>query len=434
VALLFEPARRRVQRFVDRRFFRMKFDFREAEKLFGEEMKQCVDIKQFAQLLVQRTDELIPVDRIGFFALKRGNRLYTVAQKNYDLFERKTISFKPEDLRTELKLPVAVDDMVEPAIVHESADERVFHRWRMALVFPMRGMTGDFLGFLVLGHKKSGTRFSSEEVDLLINVTNAAGLEIERIKLQQRLVQEQAEAQQLRELNEIKSDFVSYVSHELRNPIASIMMFAELSKARTQRRDKKAREFMEIIGGEAGRLERMVSTILDSTKIERGVMDYMLQEADLGVIADEVLHVMKYQLGKHRFAVKAVGISSRKQFPIQADPDAVRRAMINIIDNAIKYSTARRHLKVSVTRKGKWAIWSAEDRGLGMSPETVQHVFDRFYRDPGAEKKIEGVGLGLPLVKHIVEWHGGSVHVESKEGRGTLFRLSLPLRVKDHGS
>jgi len=433
VALLFEPIRKRVQQFVDRRFFRVEFDFRQAVRRFVDEMKACVDVTQLADLMVRRTDELIPVERIGLFALRQpGNRLYTVAHKNYELFERRTVRFEAEKLRTRLELPVALDDMIEPGIRYEPADSRVFRRWGMGIVFPMLSQQFDFLGFLVLGFKKSGLRFSSEEVDLLSTVSTQAGLELERIRLQQQLAEEQTKVHVLQELNELKSEFVSYVSHELRNPIASIMLFAELTRSRTNRGDRKTREFLEIIGGEAGRLERMVSTILDSTKIERGVMSYQAKETDLGVIANEVLHIMKYQLEKHRFSVRAFGVSSRRRFPILADPDAVKRAMINIIDNAIKYSTTRRSLKLGVSRKGTWAIWSAEDRGLGMSAETVKHVFKRFYRDPNQDRKIEGVGLGLPLVKHIVEWHGGTVEIDSTLGKGTRFRLSFPVMVDNH--
>ncbi|MGB2957261.1 MAG: ATP-binding protein, partial [Bacteroidota bacterium] len=433
VALLFEPIRKRVQKFVDRKFFRVEFDFRQAMRRFVDEMKACVDVKQLADLMVRRTDELIPVERIGLFALRQpGNRLYTVAHRNYDLFETRTVRFEPEKLRTRLELPVALDDEVEPGIRYESADSRVFRRWGMGIVFPMLSQQFEFLGFLVLGFKKSGMRFSSEEVDLLNTVSTQAGLELERIRLQQQLAEEQAKVHVLQELNELKSEFVSYVSHELRNPIASIMLFADLTRTRANRGDRKTREFLEIIGGEAGRLERMVSTILDSTKVERGVMSYQVKETDLGVIATEVLRIMKYQLGKHRFSVRVVGMSARRRFPIEADPDAVKRAMINIIDNAIKYSTARRYLKLGVARRGEWVVWSAEDHGLGMSPETAENVFERFYRDPGEEKKIQGVGLGLPLVKHIVEWHGGSVEVQSKLGKGTSLRLTFPLLVRNH--
>jgi signal transduction histidine kinase len=433
VALLFEPVRKRVQHFVDRKFFRVDFDFRQAVRRFVDEMKACVDVRQLAHLMVRRTDELIPVERIGFFALRQpGNRLYTVAHKNYELFERRTVRFEAENLKTRLELPVALDDKMEPGIRYESADARVFRRWGMGIVFPMLSQQFDFLGFLVLGFKKSGLRFSSEEVDLLNTVSTQAGLELDRIRLQQQLAAEQAKVHVLEELNELKSEFVSYVSHELRNPIASIMLFADLTRTRATKGDKKTREFLEIIGGEAGRLERMVATILDSTKVERGVMSYQVERADLGVIATEVIRIMRYQLRKHRFSVRVVGMSSQRRFPIEADPDAVKRAMINIIDNAIKYSTTRRYLKLGVSRKGKWVVWSAEDRGLGMSRETAGRVFDRFYRDPNEEKKIEGVGLGLPLVKHIVEWHGGNVEVDSKPGKGTRFRLSFPIMVKDH--
>ncbi|MFQ5798413.1 MAG: sensor histidine kinase, partial [Bacteroidota bacterium] len=340
------------------------------------------------------------------------------------------IRFELEKLKTRLQLPIGLHEKIEPGVPYESADPEVFRRWGMALGFPMMSENSEILGFLVLGEKKSGQRFSVEDVDLLNTVTTHAGLAIERITLQFKLMLEHAEAQRLEELNRLKSDFVSYVSHELRTPLTSIKMFAELLKTGTRKLDKKAQEYVRIIEGESDRLNRMVNNILDSARIERGVKQFIFTDVDLRKITGDVLKSMRYQLEKHRFRVELK--TSKRPLPIHADPDAVAQALINLVSNAIKYSTKRKYLKIALSRNSEWTFCRVADRGSGISEEVLPHLFEKFYRDPSHSLRVQGVGLGLPLVKHIMEVHGGKVEVKSEIGKGSSFTLCFPLEKSDN--
>ena len=429
VALGFEPARRRVQHFVDRRFFRVSYDFRQAERQFLDEMKRCLDLQQLADLIIRKTGALIPVQRVGFFRLEQpGNRLRVAAHRDFDLMERHSLRFEPEKLKTRLELPVALDDRIETGVLHEPADAGMFHRWGVAVVFPMLAHEGRSLGFLALGDKKSGARFSSEDVDLLMNVATQAGLEMERIELQGELFRNQAEAQKLRELNELKSDFVSYVSHELKTPLTSIKIFAELLRARARPPDRKTLEYLQVIEGESDRLDRMVTNILDSARIERGVKEYHFQDADLAEITRSVMTAMNYQLSKHGFTVRLTGFAGGRKYPVHVDRDAVMEAIINLISNSIKYSAEKKYLKIALSRPNGRVQCAVEDHGLGIQPDVLPHIFEKFYRNPAQSATVEGVGLGLPLVKHIMNAHHGEVHVKSTPGRGSIFSLFFPLR------
>ena len=434
VGLLFEPARRRVQRFVDRRFFRVRWNFREAERSFVERIKMAKDVQQLAEVIVSQTDELIPVERVGFFVLKEsGNRLKTLAHKNFDLFDKYSVRFEAEKLKTRLQIPVALDNKIEPGITYESADEKVFHRWGMALVFPMIAENLESLGFLVLGEKKAGTRFTTEEVDLLNNISTQAGLEIERLTLQVKLILEKAETERLEELNQLKSLLVSYVSHELLNPLSSIKVFSQLLNTRPRKLDWKSRDFVQTIEGETDRLTRMVTNILDSAKIENREKVYFPKCVELREIIQGVLKSMTYQLKKAKFTVKLK--APKRAIPIFADPDAVKQTIINLISNSVKYAGEKRYIKIILSRDVNWGFCSIEDRGLGIPKESQPHLFERFYRDPSASLRIQGVGLGLPLVKHIMDEHGGKIElVRSEVGKGSLFRLSFPLNRKNYGS
>jgi signal transduction histidine kinase len=430
VALLFEPARRRVQHFVDKQFFRARYNFREALRRFADDMKTCVDAKQLADLLLARTEEIIPVERIGVFLLRQPDkRLFVLWHRGFDLLEGRSIPFEVEKLRTQLQLPVAVDARVEPGILYESADERVFNRWGMSLVFPMKSATGEFIGFFVLGEKKSRQRFSIEDVDLLSNVATQAGLEFERIALQRKLLEEQAENQRLEEMNQLKSDFVSNVSHELRTPLTSIKLYAEmLGGARPS--DKKLRDYMKTIVGETDRLDRMVTNVLDSSKIERGVKQYHMRDTDLREIVAHVLASMKYQLDTHGFHVEYK--EPKRRMPVHSDPDGVAEALMNLIANAIKFSSNKKYLKLSLSRKGDRVVCAVQDKGCGIPPAALPHIFERFYRDPASSASVQGVGLGLPLVKHIMDEHGGGVDVASTPGKGSTFILWFPVpRITD---
>ena len=431
VALLFEPVRRRVQSLIDRLFFRVRYDYRHAERRCSERLKAAFTQEEAASAVVEEADRAIPAERIGFFILRQpGNRLTPLAQRGFDVPAHHSIRFEVEHLKTELRLPVGRASLMEPGSRFEAADDTVFVRWGMALVFPLLSETGEFTGFLVLGSKRSGRRFTEEDVDLLGSMATQAGLTCERIRLHHRLVMEHAEARRLAELSEMKSDFVSYVSHELRTPLTSIKMFAELLQAPGRKIDAQGLGFLRIIEGETDRLNRMVGTILDSARIDRGVMEYRAGPADLSAIARQVLETMAYQLTTQGFRVEFRG--GHRQLPIFADEDAIAQAIMNLVANSIKYSAERKYLKISVLRRDGQILCRVQDRGIGIPPEALPSLFQKFYRAVDHRGHARGVGLGLPLVKHIMDAHGGTVSVESTPGRGSIFTLAFPIPSPDH--
>jgi len=430
IALLFEPVRRQVQRLIDKRFFRVQYNLREATRRFLADIEHAVDERHLGVLLVRRTGEVIPVERMGIFTLT-GNRLHLLAQEGFARLEGRGIPFSWQHLRTSLGHPVALEGAVETGVETGRADGGVFRRWGMALVFPILGEKDSALGFIVLGPKKSGLRFSAEDVDLMAQVADESGLALERIVLQRRFLLEQAETRRLDELNRMKSDFVSYVSHELRTPLTSIKMFTEMMLSPAMRLGKKAHEYMRIIEGEADRLGRMVSTILDSARIEQGVEEYHFTSTDLALVVRKALSAMSFQLEQRKFRVTTRLLRGR--VPVLADADAVSQAVVNIVANSIKYSTDKKSLTVRLLRAGETLRLSVTDRGPGIPAESLPHLFERFYRDPTVKRKIQGVGLGLPLVRHIMDAHGGHVEVESTVGKGSTFTLVFPCPAKGAG-
>ncbi len=435
VALCFEPVLRRVQHVVDSRFFRVQYDFRKAEQRFVEQIKESLTVAQLGDTLVREVQAILPVERIGFFLVREpGSHLRLIAHQGFDLLTRHAPRFEVEKLRTSLHLPVALTDRLEPGIPHEPADAEVFHRWGLSLVLTMLSQENTTLGFLALGRKKSALRFTIEDVDLLKNACTQAGLTVERVLLQEKLFAEHQERERLSEINQLKTDFVSYVSHELKTPLTSIKMFAEMLRSRPFRPGEKEIGYLRIIEGETDRLDRMVTTILDSARIDSGIKIYELKEIDLLDAVKTAVAIMQYQLDKQGFRVtwsvkpgRPGHRGSCKALLINGDHDAVVLAVTNLIGNAIKYSHRNKHVKVSLKRIEGFAVCTVQDRGTGISPAALPHLFDKFYRVPSTGKIVQGFGLGLPLVQNIMDAHQGRVDVVSTPGKGSAFSLSFPL-------
>ncbi len=428
VALLFEPARIRVQRFVDRRFFRVQYDFREAQRNLLDEVKHCLDVRQLAQLIVSRIDELFLVERIGFFTMSEpGGRLQLLAHKNYEILEKHGVRFESEKLKARLSMPVALHDRIEPGTPFESADTSVFRRWGMALVITVLSEEGKILGFLVLGEKKSGVRFTMEDIDLLNTVSAQAGLAIERITLQQRLLLEHAEARRLEDLSRLKSFFVSSVSHDLKTPLTSIKMFAELLLSGKKLKSKGAREYLEIIEGESDRLTRLINNVLDFAKIEQGVKEYHFSELKLNATVRSVLRSLQYQFKMEQCTVHAK--LRKRELTVRADVDAVTEALINLFSNALKYSPKRKQITVTTFHQDGFAAVKVDDKGVGVPRDDLKSIFEPFFRaKQGMTQQVGGTGLGLALVRHMVEAHGGKIDVKSTPGKGSSFTLLFPMK------
>lgn len=432
IALLFEPTRRVVQQAVDRRFFRVRYDFRRAARRFQEDVKTCVTVDDLGDLVAGRIDTLLPVERIGFLLVDDENATRLIGGHGIDHVEPDRIAALRENAEEANGRLLAVTDAIEPGVSHAPADDALLAQWRLVLVHPVLRADARLLGMLLLGPKKAGTRFTSEDVDLLGNLAVQGGVEMERILLQRAVLERIEEAGRQQRLNALKSEFVSYVSHELRTPLTSIKMFAELLTGRLPRGDRRSRGYVAIIKGESDRLQRMVNTILDSAKIDQGEQHYAMRAVRLDMLIRDVLRTMKYQLAKEHFVVvletaKAGRKTSPERWRIIADPDAVREAVLNLLTNAMKYSGENKRIRIGVRKTATTIRCSIEDYGRGIPPEVMSRLFERFYRDPSLPRRLQGVGLGLAVVKHIMDAHGGKIDVRSEPGKGSEFTLVFPL-------
>ncbi|HWS55591.1 MAG TPA: HAMP domain-containing sensor histidine kinase [Pyrinomonadaceae bacterium] len=229
-------------------------------------------------------------------------------------------------------------------------------------------------------------------------------------------------------LSQMKADFVSNVSHELRTPLASIRVFGEFMKLGRVKDSGKIQEYGEHIETESRRLTQLINNILDFSKIESGRKTYNFERVCVEEIVAETLKTCAIRLRQIGFSI--VFQNSPRPLPHAVlDRDAIGQALMNLLDNAVKYSEKAEQKEVTVRlgeRDGLIQI-SVADHGIGIPAEEQKKIFEKFYRvSTGLVHDVKGSGLGLSLVKHIVEAHRGRVTVESVVGRGSTFTISLP--------
>ena len=230
------------------------------------------------------------------------------------------------------------------------------------------------------------------------------------------------------ELSKMKSDFVSTISHEFKSPLSSIRQLAEMLQSGRVPSENRRQEYYDVLVEQSERLTLLIDNILDFAKIEEGRKKFDFQTLDIGSLLQKILSVIQDQVRHKDFIIQ---LKIEKPLPvIQADKESITQAITNLIDNAVKYSGEARNIIVRAFTEENYLIITVKDFGIGIKKEEVDKIFERFYRG-GDEltRTVKGSGLGLTLVKQIVEAHHGKVYVKSNPGKGSTFSIRLPLQL-----
>jgi signal transduction histidine kinase len=229
------------------------------------------------------------------------------------------------------------------------------------------------------------------------------------------------------EIARLKADFVANVSHDLKTPLSVIRMFGETLEMGRVTDPAVREEYYRVITRESERLSRLIDNVLDFSRIESGRRTYERVPSPVEPLVRESLEPFAYPLAKGGFTVD---VDVAADLPdVAIDPAAVGQALGNLVDNAIKYSGERRTLRVRAQRIGDDLALSVEDEGIGIPPAEHTRIFEKFYRVGRSETQgRRGSGVGLALVRHVAEAHGGRVTVESGPGQGSRFTIVLPVR------
>jgi two-component system phosphate regulon sensor histidine kinase PhoR len=243
-------------------------------------------------------------------------------------------------------------------------------------------------------------------------------------------------AEKERRISALKSEFVANVSHELKTPLALVRMFAEMLQSGRVASDTKKQEYLDIIVRESERLSALIENVLDFARLERGRGSYEFAEADVGDAVSRAANVYRYRA--EREGVKLV-VDVEPSLPrARIDERAIQLAVINLVDNALKYAPGGETITIRACGHDGGVRIEVGDEGPGVAPEDRHRIFERFVRLSGSRDEkssseksrspVRGSGIGLALVKHIAESHGGRAWVESELGHGSTFTFTIPAR------
>jgi signal transduction histidine kinase len=228
------------------------------------------------------------------------------------------------------------------------------------------------------------------------------------------------------ETTRLKTEFVHNISHELKTPLTLIRLYGETLQRKGNLTEEQRRESYEIITKESERLSHLINNVLDFSRIDMGRKEFNFTKGFLARVVQETLDSYRYHLERKDFEVKEEIAPDLPE--MMFDREAVASALINLLSNAMKFSPERKEVTVRLFRRDGQAVIRVEDKGIGISEEDLAGIFQRFYRAKNSlVSDTRGSGLGLTLVKHTAEAHGGSVEVESEPGKGSVFSIILPV-------
>jgi len=278
---------------------------------------------------------------------------------------------------------------------------------------------GRFAASLALVHTDRPREWTADDARLIDSVAQelrGAIAAAEAFEQQRQAVAE------LERLSRAKSDFVSIVSHEFRTPLTGIQGFSEMMQSEDLTIDEM-REYAGDINKDAHRLNRMITEMLDLDKMESGHMEIHREAVDLNVIVTEAAESMRPNAPRHPVSLRLDPLVGE----VSADRDKLTQVMANLLSNAVKYSPEGGEVVVSTRLEGNTAHVVVRDHGMGIPKAALETIFERYGRvESLATRHIRGTGLGLPIVRQIVQLHGGAVWVESTVGEGSVFHVTLP--------
>jgi len=234
---------------------------------------------------------------------------------------------------------------------------------------------------------------------------------------------------ELKRLNRIKSDFLNVTSHELRTPMVAIKGYAQLlsdlSLGEITDKQKKA---IDVVLRNTTRLNKLVQDILDVSRLESGTMKFLPEDTDIGELTRETAETMQSSANAKQMKINSIIEDNLPNLII--DPERIKQVLVNLVNNAIKFSPNNSDINIQVKKEGEYVIFEIQDFGRGIPKNMIEKIFDTFYQvDSTNDRKLMGgAGLGLAISRGIVVAHGGNIHVESRVNKGSTFKFTLPLK------
>jgi len=410
------------------------------------------------EIRLQRLERILEISRELTSTVALGPLLRKIVDTAAELTDSEKASILLRDTRTgELRfrtaagdkseqladIPVPIEGSIagavlmsgEPLVIRDArTDPRHFGgvgqktgvETRSLLAVPMQ-IKEHCIGVLEAMNKRDDREFSQDDVDTLMSLAAQAAAAIENARLVGAL---RKAYERLGELDKLKSDFISIASHELRTPLSLILLYAAVLR---EQLGGAGGEQVEPVLRAAMRLQHIIETMLNLSYLETGQMILALSQFDLRT---EVQDACKdYEALAETGGLALMMDLPDEEISICADKEKVRVVLDNLISNAVKFTPAGGRVQVTLSRRGDGVEVSVADTGAGIPPQDLERIFDRFYQvEDHMTRRHGGMGLGLSIVKGLVELHGGRVWAESVPGRGSRFVVVLPARPPASGA
>lgn len=418
-AMVFAPLRRRIQDIVDRVFYRTRYTYRVTMRELGMALRAATTRCEAFDALRAHMARAIPICGVTIVEREPASGALSVAE----------IAATPDHAARALLSLLRAGDASTSAV--EPSDE--LRAAGIHAVVPI-SVEGTATGYLGIGGRLSGGALTEDDVELFRAMGEEAFMVAERMRLQEAVILGRAEAERLAEANRLKSEFLAHVSHELRTPLTSIRWSVEnLLDGIPEPCGPRVREYLVGIHESGARLAHMIENLLDATRIDAQRLEVAPERLDLCGVVRSALDVVRPVAERKGVALR---VACKEGLQVRADPHGLQTVLINLIDNAVKYSPPESIVMVETRpatadeapSSGVRAVSIVvRDRGIGIPPERLAAIFEPFERVRCEQTARErGLGLGLHIVKQLVQRQNGRIMVASTPGVGSTFTVVMP--------
>lgn len=423
IAVSFDPLRRLLMKLTDKYLFVGEYDAQAVIAQLAQTLSSVLDLAEALQTMMKTVSGALRVGNTATFIVR--------ADEKEGLIVRRTESLGYE-LGSNLALPTGSvllgyfarqqnellikDELLQSSAVSNENQMLVkeLERLSAAIALPIRA-TNKLIGILIIGPKLSGDIFSTDDLQFLDITAKQTAAAIEKSRFY--------------EDDQLKSEFVSIASHELLTPTAAIEGYLSMILDEGMGKvDERAEQYLRKVQSSARRLAELVADLLSVSRIESGKIVVNKQPVEVSPLIEKVIDEIKIKADKAEICLQYLAPTERLP-KVLADPDRVSQVIVNLISNAIKYNKPKGKIEVGVKADAKFVTITVSDNGIGIAPNNITHLFEKFYRvsdDSAAAEKV-GTGLGLYITKSIVELQGGKISVNSQLGQGSAFSFTIPL-------
>jgi signal transduction histidine kinase len=426
VVIIFIPVKNRIQLFVDKTFYRIKYNYKMAVQTLSQALITVPDEKSAIQLVLNKMRVEIPTSFILIMDWDSAGRNFIPVGYHGEPF----IDIQKFRLPVTHPMIRQIRSYGKPLVrkgrlKSTGTDSLPEETWaeipHCELVIPLL-IQGNLEGIALFGQKLSGASYTLDDLDLLTQMLTEGLMVLDRIRLQTAVIIEKTEKEKHESLSRLKSEFVSHVSHELRTPLTSIeWSIQNLLDGIPEKPSPKVNQYLFGIYESSQHLKRMIENLLNISAIEAGKVEIVFESFPLDDEIRKAIQSLKPLAERKNIKI----VLHEGGGHVHADRDCTLAICTNLIENAIKYSPAGKII-VQTQAEGNDTIVSVIDQGIGIPAEKQKMIFDRFERvkmEKGSRER--GLGLGLYIAKMLVEAQGGAIWVESEEGKGSTFNFTL---------